>query len=195
MFFLLSIYLLLSSINWKPEIQPPHTIWEGRGRSQLGAGGAWCCSQRGAKAGATHRCLLHPSVSTSPTAFPARLMEQFALLLLFLFFYFFFQPGSGHPKQEALLRNDVSSTSTHMWVEEKKGSCEIKKKKHLGQDDNVPLHATSLLLSCHQPKTNKKKPTKNPNLSWTSNKKQKKFPKRAQRFRRMSTTNAQLQVF
>jgi len=44
-----------------------------------------------------------------------------------------------------------------MWVEEKKGSCEIKKKKHLGQDDNVPLHATSLLLSCHQSNTNKKK--------------------------------------
>lgn len=129
MFFLLSIYLLLSSINWKPEIQPPHTIWEGRGRSQLGAGGAWCCSQRGAKAGATHRCLLHPSVSTSPTAFPARLMEQFALLLLFLFFSFFFQPGSGHPKQEALLRNDVSSTSTHMWVEEKKRIMWDKKKK------------------------------------------------------------------
>lgn len=160
-----------------------------RSRGSLVLLTAWCQGRRYTPVSAPSQCLHQPH------RLPCKTHGAICTSASFSFFFFFFQPGSGHPKQEALLRNDVSSTSTHMWVEEKKGSCEIKKKKHLGQDDNVPLHATSLLLSCHQPKTNKKKPTKNPNLSWTSNKKQKKFPKRAQRFRRMSTTNAQLQVF
>lgn len=35
-----------------------------------------------------------------------------------------------------------------MWVEEEKGSCEIKK-KHLGQDDSIHLHAASPAILCH----------------------------------------------